>query len=1159
MSSDPQNAQAETAERPTPGVSVRRPHEPPANWQVGFWSLIVTQFQGSFNDNCLKFLVIYLIVDRGFPENVRDKFVLLVGALFALPFIFFSLTGGYFADRYSKRSVTIGTKFFEVGVMIVAVIALAAGNLPTEAGAVFLISTQGALFGPSKYGLLPELLPDKDLSWGNGVIELGTFLSAIVATMAAGYLAEWFRGRQIWSGVILLSLTFVGLLTSLGISRVPAADPAREFRRNPFSDLGGQVRIIARDRVLAWAVAGNTYLFSLAALLQFVIVIYGHDVLHLDDTHVVYIQASLGIGIGLGSLAAGYLSGGKIEYGLIPLGAIGMTIFGFLVSRRGLGLMDVHIDLGLLGFFGGFYAVPLGALIQHRPKADEKGGVIAASNFFSFVGIFLAAGVYYLCSAVFHLQPGRIFLVGAVMTLAATFYSVMLLPDSLLRLALWMLTHSLYRIRVEGRDNIPEKGGALFVSNHMSWVDALLLIASTDRPIRFLMYEPNYRKPFVRPFARLLGCIPISSEQRPRDLVHSLRTATNAIASGDVVCIFAEGQMTRIGQMLPFRRGFERIMKGVDAPIIPVSLDNVWGSIFSFERGRYLWKLPRRIPYPVTVSFGAPMPAQSTAFEVRQSVQELQTAAYTHRKKRMRTLGRLFLGTARRHPFRFAMADARVRKMSFHLARTRTVFLARRLKPHWKDQRMVGILLPPSVAGALINFAAVLCGKVPVNLNYTASAEILAACARQCELRIIVTSRAFLERVKIEVPVEAIFVEDLAAQPRFTEKIAALLMSWCFPARLLERALGQHKRAGLDDLATVVFSSGSTGDPKGVMLSHYNLVSNIDQVAQTFMLRPGDRVLGVLPFFHSFGFTVTLWMPAARGVGVIYHPNPLDLGAISEIARNYKITFLLATPTFLQAYLRRCSPEDFGSVQLVMVGAEKLPERLAQAFEDRFGIRPLEGYGCTECSPVVTVNTRDFRAPGFRQTGAKRGKIGHPLPGVSVRIADPETLALLPLGQAGLLLVAGPNIMQGYLGKPEKTAEVLRDGWYVTGDIASLDEDGFIEITDRLSRFSKIGGEMVPHIKIEEKLHELAEATEQTFVVTAVPDEKKGERLIVLHNLPEEKLKGVLDKLGNCGLPNLWLPRPNQFFHTSEFPHLGTGKLDLRRIRDLAVSFMQAL
>src|SRR5204863_1896860 len=254
----------------------------------------------------------------------------------------------------------------------------------------------------------------------------------------------------------------------------------------------------------------------------------------------------------------------------------------------------------------------------------------------------------------------------------------------------------------------------------------------------------------------------------------------------------------------------------------------------------------------------------------------------------------------------------------------------------------------------------------------------------------------------------------------------------------------------------------------------------------------------------------------------------------------------------LQMYTRSCEPEDFGSLQFVMTGAEKLPERLAQAFEDKFGIRVLEGYGATECSPAVTVNTHDFRAAGFRQVGAKRGKIGHPLPGISVRIVDPETHRDLPLGQPGLMLVRGPNVMKGYLGRPEKTAEVLRDGWYVTGDIATLDEDGFLAITDRLSRFSKIGGEMVPHVKVEEELHKLAAISEQSFAVTGVPDEKKGERLVVLHTLPEDRLKDCLQKLPQSDLPNLWVPRPYAFFKVDALPYLGTGKMDLRKIRELA-------
>jgi acyl-[acyl-carrier-protein]-phospholipid O-acyltransferase/long-chain-fatty-acid--[acyl-carrier-protein] ligase len=1149
-------------------------------WQLGFWSLIVTQFQNAFNDNAIKFLVIYIIVAMNFPKDTRENLILIVGALFALPFIFFSMAGGNLADRYSKRSVVIGTKLMEIFVMAVTILGLWLHNLPLECAAVFLISSQSALFGPSKYGLLPELVPERKLSWANGIIELGTFLGSITAVMAAGALAERYHGREQIAGVILLGCTLLGLATSFGITHVPAADPSKKLRWNPIGDLGAQMKTILADRTLAWAVMGNTYLFFLAALLQFTIIIYGHDVLRVDETHISYLQAAVGIGIGIGSVAAGYLSGGKIEYGLIPLGALGMTIFGALLYfgapsaalAHWLVATAVHVgspalerlsaffarlvhlripDLSLLGFFGGFFAVPLNALIQHRPRPDQKGGVIAAANFWSFVGIFVAAGAYNIFSARFHQSAAAIFLDGAILTAVMTGYSIYLLPDSLLRLVLWMATHSVYRIRVEGREHVPETGGALFVANHMSLVDALLLIASTDRPIRFLIFKDIYDQPYIKPFAKMIGAIPISSQLRPRDMIHSLREASDAIRNGEIVCIFAEGQITRIGQLLPFRRGMERIMKNVDAPIVPVNLDGVWGSIFSYERGRFIWKMPRKIPYPVTVSFGKPMPPTTTAFEVREAVQELQSEAYLHHKNRMHTLPRSLIRTAHHYPFRFAMGDKRRPRMSWGSALLSAIFLARRLRETWKGQEMVGILLPPSVPGALLNFAASLSGKIPVNLNYTAPNETLASCAEQCKIETVITTKLLLEKIPLQVPGKAILLEEAAAAPRFLERMTALLL-WFLPSKPLERTLSGGKTKTLDDLATVIFSSGSTGEPKGVMLTHYNIMSNIDQMGQTFMLAKGDVLLGVLPFFHSFGFTVTLWLPAVMGIGVAFHPSPLDLVAVSELVRDYRVTFLLATPTFLQAYTRRCLPEDFGSLQYVVVGAEKLPEPLALAFEDRFGIRPLEGYGATECAPVVAVNTRDFRAPGFRQIGAKRGRIGHPLPGVSVRIVDPETRERLPVNTPGLMLVRGPNVMKGYLGRPEKTAEVLQDGWYVTGDIAAEDEDGFLTITDRLSRFSKIGGEMVPHIKIEEKLQELADSAEKQFVVTGVPDGKKGERLVVLHTLDPEKLKPVIEKLSKSDLPNLWVPRANQFFHIDELPHLGTGKLDLRRVHQIA-------
>jgi acyl-[acyl-carrier-protein]-phospholipid O-acyltransferase / long-chain-fatty-acid--[acyl-carrier-protein] ligase len=1124
-----------------------------AHGRRGFWALIATQFQGAFSDNLLKNLAIYFVLGLGLAEKTRDQYGSLVNALFATPFILFSMSGGFLADRFSKRTVTIATKLMEIGVMLIALAGFALSNIWLIAAAVFLVSTQAAFFGPSKYGLLPELLPADQLSWGNGVIELGTFLAILTGSMAGAYLSDAFRGRAYLCGLILIGLSVVGLLTSTGVSRVPARAPDRKFRANFIADLWEQMKFVREDNVLALCIAGNTFFWLIAALITNNIYFFGHDYLQLQDTQNGLLLGAVAVGIGLGSLLAGYVSGYHIEYGLIPLGAIGMSVFAIVLSYFGRDMRSAMLLLGMLGFFAGFVAVPINAAIQHRPAPDRKGAVLAVQNLLSFVGVGLAAAIYYLLQSVAGIPPRAIFFAIGMIIVGGTAYALWLLPAALLRLALWFATRTVYSIRTEGRENIPLRGGALLVSNHLSWIDALLLIASTDRFVRFFIFKGVYDNPVVKPWAKIMRAIPISSQQRPREMIQSLRAATEAIQRGEVVCIFAEGQITRIGQMLPFRRGFERVMKGVDAPIIPVHLDGVWGSIFSFEAGRFLWKWPRRIPYPVTVSFGNALPPTASAFEVRRAVQELHTEAWPrHRKAKMLPLHRAFVHTARHHPFRFLMADGRVEKLRFGSALTKTIFLARRLRKVWEGQDTVGILMPPSVAGALVNYAALLLGKVPVNLNYTASDEAVASSAQQAGLTTVITSQLFLDKVKITVPGKSILLEELAAEPRFTEKLAAFFMTWLLFMPWLEQALGRKRAAKIDDLATIIFSSGSTGDPKGVMLSHFNVGSNIEQIGQTFALHGDDKVLGILPFFHSFGFTVCMWMPAVLGVGAVFHPNPLDAQVIGGLVAKYAATFVVATPTFLQAYIRRIPPENFGSVQFVIVGAEKLSQKLSDTFEDTFGIRPLEGYGCTECAPVVAVNGQDYRAPGFRQVARKRSGIGHPLPGISVRVIDPETGELLPNGTPGMLVVRGPNVMQGYLGRPDKTAEAFRDGWYMTGDIAAIDDDGFITITDRLSRFSKIGGEMVPHLKIEEKLQEILGAPEIVFAVTSIPDARKGERLIVLHTLMADKLQPVLEKFAASDLPPLWKPKAAQFIHVDALPYLGTGKMDLRRVKEQA-------
>ena len=432
--------------------------------------------------------------------------------------------------------------------------------------------------------------------------------------------------------MLFIALAAVGLLTSLGISRVPAANPAKTFRFNLVGDLWTQIKEMRKDRVLWLAVLGNVYFWFLASLLLLNIVLYATDILRVDETHTSLLLVALTLGIGVGSFAAGYLSGGKIEYGLIPLGSIGITVACALLSRAHLGYVAIAVHLSVLGLLRRFLC-----RARQRPDPASPGAGPQGRDHCGCKPAFLRGHRFAARGAIRDdpagpSQPAESLPDCAGLTLVATLYVLYLLPDSLLRLLLWLLTHSMYRIKVEGRDNIPERGGALFVCNHMSFVDACLLIASTDRPIRFVMFKDIYEHPLIHPFARILRCIPISSQLRPREMIRSLRTATEAIQAGEVVCIFAEGQITRIGQLLPFRRGFERIMKGVDAPIVPVNLDGVWGSIFSFDRGRFLWKLPRRIPYPVTVSYGKPMPPASTPFEVRQAVQDLHAEAYSHHK-----------------------------------------------------------------------------------------------------------------------------------------------------------------------------------------------------------------------------------------------------------------------------------------------------------------------------------------------------------------------------------------------------------------------------------------------------------------------------------------------------------------------------------------------
>ena len=1122
--------------------------------------LLVAQFTGSFNDYAWK-LIVTLLMQRALSgtdaATQAQGIATLVSVAFLVPLALGALPAMPLADRVSKRSILVATKAIEVALMIAGAVLLAAhpGGGTGALIVLGLMGAQSAFFSPAKYGILPEILPHAELSRANGWIEFAT-LTAIVSGTAGGGAALELAGERTWLAPAALALFgCVGLAGALQIPRVAAARAG-----------GGLVTVaksafaaIKADRVLSLSILGNALFWGVASLLGQNLLVYGKIDLALREKLVGVPLAVMSIGVGLGCVLAGRLSAKKVEFGLLPLGA---ALLALLTLLFGLWLPSFWPTLGvmvLLGGAGGLLVVPINALIQWRSPSDARGAVISFANFWVYVASLagsLAAGA--LASA--ELATRSIFLVTTLVVVTGAAWAIWLVPQALARLVLVLLTHTLYRVRVVGAQNVPQQGGVLLVPNHVSFADALLIASSLDRNVRFLADAALFERPFLGAGLRWFGAIPISSSGGPRVILRALRAAGEHLDRGEVVCIFPEGQITRTGMLNPFRRGLERIVRGRNAAIVPVHLDRVWGSIFSFAEGRFFWKVPQKIPYPVGVSFGPSLEAGASLAKVRRAVQDLGERAWDERRGESRPLHRTFIEVARSGPRRLMFADSKSPRVSRIRALTGAIALGRVLRERWRGQERVGILLPPCVPGALVNIAASMAGRASVNLNYTAGKAGLESAVKQAGLRTVVTNREFLAKLKLELPegLEPLFAEDLAQQISLPARLYALALAWLAPVRSLERACGAERAVRADDIATVIFSSGSTGEPKGVLLTHANIDANVAQISQVFRIGGNDKVLGVLPFFHSFGYTGTIWFAANRGLAAIYHTSPLDAAVIGELVERYAITFLLATPTLLTLYLRRCTPAQFGSLRVVLAGAEKLPERLVLAFEDHFGVRPLEGYGATECSPVIAVSTLDFRAPGFYQPGWRRGYVGQPVPGMAVRVVDPETEVEVEPGQPGMLLVKGPNVMQGYLGRDDLTRKVLRERWYVTGDIVVLDEDGFLKITDRLSRFSKIGGEMVPHGRVEEELHTVAGLTAQSFAVTGLPDEKKGERLAVLTTLDLAKIPPLIEKLQTRGLPNLFIPRANAFIKVDAIPLLGTGKTDLRRVKELALAGLAA-
>ncbi len=723
--------------------------------------------------------------------------------------------------------------------------------------------------------------------------------------------------------------------------------------------------------------------------------------------------------------------------------------------------------------------------------------------------------------------------------------------SALLRVGGWFV-RLFYRMEVSGLEHLPE-GGCLLLPNHVTWVDAILLQVASPRPIRFLVYEPIYRKPLLNPIFRLLKAIPVTS-RRAKD---SMKQAVEQVAKGEIVCIFPEGQISRNGSLLKLRRGYELVARASQAPVVPVWLDQLWGSIFSYQGNRAFFKIPKQIPYPLAISFGQALPHDQCSDPLlRERLLELGEAAFSRRPFLQGHLGIACLRGLKKKQFDTVVVDGMDQStMSRGTLLAAAIVLSRHLRAHCSQPR-IAVILPPGKGAVVANLAILLADKVPVNLNFTAGRAAVEAAIRIGQLGDVITAGAMLKKVgDLPLPENVLYLEKIL--PPLKSRIAlwrafVLVTPWWLLASWLK-----IPREGGEKEAVVLFTSGSSGEPKGVTLSHRNILGNVSQFGQMLSLSRRDAILASLPFFHSFGCTVTLWFPMIEGIRMVTYPNPLDVEKNAELVERHHVTLLLATPTFLRGYLRRATKEQLASVKLLVTGAEKLPRDLAEGFEEKFGIPVLEGYGLTETSPVVSVNLPEppKRTPDDEvQPSSRPGSVGKLAPGIAAQIRDPESGKLLSLYEKGMLWLRGVNIFEGYLYDPKKTAEVIRDGWFQTGDLARFDEDGFLYIEGRISRFSKIGGEMIPHESLENRICDLLELEsqdERTTCIVGIPDPAKGEALVLL-TTREIDLAALRSGLLAAGVPSLWIPK--KVVRVGSIPVLGSGKLDLRGCREAALS-----
>jgi acyl-[acyl-carrier-protein]-phospholipid O-acyltransferase/long-chain-fatty-acid--[acyl-carrier-protein] ligase len=1144
----------------------------------GFLPFVVVVFLNSFVDLGHK-IIIQNTLFKSYDGPEQIWLTALVNALILLPFILLFTPSGWLADRWPKNRVMRTAAWVAVLITLGITACYHLGLFWPAFAMTFVLALQSAIYSPSKFGYIKELCGIEALTPANAWVQASSSIAILAGILS---FSVWFElllvtptgevgGTGLPPDEILRRIAPVGWFLVLGslvelamAYRLPdkrAGAPEMRFHWGQYLR-GRYLRHnlhAAWDNQVIWlSIIGLGVFWGISQVLLAAFPAFVED--SLGETNTVVIQgvmAFAGIGIIAGAAIAGRISRDHVEIGLIPFSALGIAAT--LFALPAIGVTWLHgLNFMALGLLAGMFIVPLNALIQFNAGERELGRVLAAKNFV-LNWIMLGGLIVTVGSALADAGSRAIMVALAVVALAGAVYTVWQLPQSLVRFFIARLMATRYRLSVIGLDNMPAQGGVLMLGNHISWIDWAMVQMASPRPVRFVMERVIYERWWLRWFLDFFGVVPISGASSG----HALRRVTELINDGEVVCLFPEGTLSKNAQLSEFKRGFERAAKGADGVILPFYLRGLWGSRFSNASEKLKESRRDGRVRDVIVAFGAPLTMGSTAQQVKQAVFELSVSSWAAHVQTLPSLPAAWLSVAKRRLGVPTVLDAATGTALTNRRLIAAVLLfAGAIRRRCPEQNL-GILLPSSSAGVIANLAGWLAGKTVVNLNYTASAEAIKAALDKAGIRNVITAERFLRKLgQRGIDAETLFtgttlhpMEDVRAGIGRGRGLLALAAAIGLPGWLLRAAYCHQLQP--EDTAAILFSSGSEGMPKGVELSHRNILANVRQIADVLNTETDDLMLSNLPLFHAFGLTATTALPLLEGIPMVCHPDPTDaVGNAKAIAR-YKATVLCSTSSFLRLYVKnkRVHSLMLETLRLVVAGAERLSPDVRDAFAVKFGKRIYEGYGATETTPVASVNVPDAIEIGNWkvQTGTKAGTVGMPLPGTSFRIVDPATLATLPTGEDGLILIGGVQVMKGYLNDPERTrdAVVELDGqrWYKTGDKGHLDADGFLTIVDRYSRFAKLGGEMVSLGAVEEAVRRTLGEPDLEVCAVNLPDAKKGERVVVLLQ-PGHAPDTVRRRLIEARIDPLMLP--STILTVDAIPKLGSGKTDFAAAKSLA-------